>query len=167
MKAALKCDQEPSTLDVANALIKRCQSTALIVTATPRRLERELGAWRTSEFDDSGTAVGHFEKPSQWKYKTEVGPDHVLMGWMVRHCARVLNKFEVNGTGSTLCRSIRGKDYTGEVVPFGEVCFGRNHSEHEATLNMRCVRGVFVGKLDRTDEFLLLMPTGAMKTHCA
>ena len=33
MKAELKCDQEPSTLDVANALIKRCQSTALIVTA--------------------------------------------------------------------------------------------------------------------------------------
>ena len=34
--AELKCDQEPSTLDVSNALIKRCQSTALIVTATPK-----------------------------------------------------------------------------------------------------------------------------------
>ena len=43
VKAELTCDQEPSTLDVANALIKRCQSTALIVTATPKRLERELG----------------------------------------------------------------------------------------------------------------------------
>ena len=36
VKAELKCDQEPSTLDAANALIKRCQSTALIVTATPK-----------------------------------------------------------------------------------------------------------------------------------
>ena len=36
VKAELKCDQEPSTLDVANSLIKRCQSTALIVTATPK-----------------------------------------------------------------------------------------------------------------------------------
>ena len=50
---------------VANALIKRCQSTALIVTATPKGSKGELGAWRTSEFDDSGTASGHFEKPSQ------------------------------------------------------------------------------------------------------
>ena len=49
----LKCDQEPSTLDVANALIKRCQSTALIVA--PKGLEREFGTWRTSEFDNSGT----------------------------------------------------------------------------------------------------------------
>ena len=30
------CDQEPSTLDLANALIKRCQSTILTVTATPK-----------------------------------------------------------------------------------------------------------------------------------
>ena len=31
---------------------------------------------------------------------------------------------------------------------------------------MRWMRGVFVGKLDRTDEFLLLTPAGAMKTRC-
>ena len=58
VKAELKCDQEPTTVDVANALIKRCQSTALIVTATSKRLERELGPWRTSEFDNSRAASG-------------------------------------------------------------------------------------------------------------
>ena len=42
---------------------------------------------------------------------------------------------------------------------------GRNHSEDGAKLNMRWMRGVFVGKLDRTD-FLLLTPTGAIKTRC-
>ena len=31
---------------------------------------------------------------------------------------------------------------------------------------MRWMQGVVVGKLDRTDEFLLLTPTGAMKTRC-
>ena len=59
--------------------------------------------------------------------------------------------------GTTLCRgvcgrtpyrSIQGKDHTGEVVPFGEVCLGRNNSEDGAKLNMRWMRGVFVGKLD-------------------
>ena len=85
---------------------------------------------------------------------------------MVRHCARVVNNFQVKGSVRTPCRSIRGKDYTGEVVPFGEVCLVRNHSEDGAKLNMRWMRGVFVGKLDRTDEFLLLTPTGAMNTRC-
>ena len=56
VEAELKCDQESSTLDVANALTQRCQSTSVTVTATAERLEKELGAWRTSEFDDSETA---------------------------------------------------------------------------------------------------------------
>ena len=51
-------------------------------------------------------------------------------------------------------------------MPFGEVCLGRHHSEDGAKLNMRWMRGVFVGKLDRTDGFLLLTPTGTMKTCC-
>ena len=36
VRAELKCDQAPSTLDVANTLIKRCQSTISKVTATPK-----------------------------------------------------------------------------------------------------------------------------------
>ena len=96
------------------------------------------------------------------KYKTEAGPDHVLMGWMVRHSVWVVNNFYVKGTGRT---PVQGKDYIGEVVPFGDVCTGRNHSQDGAKLNMRWMRGVFVGKLDRTDEFLLFTPTGAMKTR--
>ena len=51
-------------------------------------------------------------------------------------------------------------------MPFGEVCLERNHSEDGAKLNMRWMRGVFVGKHERTDEFLLLTPSGAMKTRC-
>ena len=74
------------------------------------------------------------------KYKTEVGPDHVLMGWMVRHWAWVVSNFQVKGTGRTPCRSIWGKDYTGKFVPFEEVCLGRNHSEDGANLNMRWMR---------------------------
>ena len=100
------------------------------------------------------------------KYHTEVGPDHVLMGWMARLCACGVNNFQVKRTKRTPYRSIRGKDRTGEVVPFGDVCWERNHSEDGAKLSMRWMRGVFVGELDRTDEFLLLTPTGAMKTRC-
>ena len=43
---------------------------------------------------------------------------------------------------------------------------GGKHVEDGAKLNMMWMRGVFVGKLDRTDEFLLLTPTSAKKTRC-
>ena len=165
VKAELKCDQGPSTLDVASALVKRCQSTALIVTATPKGSKVSLERGERANLTIQGQLPA-FREAVSMKYKTEVGPDHVLMGWIVRHCAGVVNNFQVKGTGRPPYLSIWCKDYTGEVVPFGEVCLERNHSEDRAKLNMRWMRGVFVGKLDRTDEFLLLTPTGAMKTRC-
>ena len=77
-----------------------------------------------------------FREAVSMKYKTEVGPVHVLMGWVVRHSAWVVNNFQVKGSGRTPCRSLRGKDHTGEVVPLGDVCLGRNHSDG-AKLSMR------------------------------
>ena len=56
------------------------------------------------------------------KYKTEVGPEHVLMGWVVRDM-----------DGRTPYRSLRGKDCCGEVVPSG-------NSEDGAKLNKRWMR---------------------------
>ena len=164
-KAELKCDKEPSTLDVANALIKRCQSTALIATATPKGSNGSLGRGERANLTIQGELRAFREAVSR-QYKTEVGLDHVLMGWTVRHCAWVVNNFQVKGTGKAPYRSIWGKDCTGEVVPLGEVCMERNHSEDGAKLNMRWMRRVFVGKLDRTDDFLLLTPTDAIKTRC-
>ena len=123
VRAELKCDQEPSTLDVANTLIKRCQSTILMVTATPKGSKGSLRRGERANLTIQGQ-LRAFREDVSMRYKTEVGPDHVLMGWMVRHCAWVVNNFQVKSTGRTPYRSIRGKDYTGEVMSFGEICLG-------------------------------------------
>ena len=123
---------------------------------------RGLGAWRTSKFDNAGTASGISRsrlngiQDRSWTGSCIDGLDGTTL-WVV-------NNFQVKGTWRTPYRSIRSKDHTEEVVPFAEVCLGRNHSEDGAKLNMRWMRGVFVGKLDRTCEFLVLTPAGAMKT---
>ena len=96
VKAELKCDQEPSTLDVANALIKRCQSTALIVTATPQGSKGSLERGERANLTILGQ-LRAFREAVSMIHKTEVGPDHVLMGWMVRHCAWVVNNFLSEG----------------------------------------------------------------------
>ena len=43
VRGELKCNQEPSTLDVASTFFKRCQSTILMVTATPKGSKGSLG----------------------------------------------------------------------------------------------------------------------------
>ena len=85
VRAELKCDQEPSTLDVANTLIKRCQSTILMVTATPKGSKGSLGRGERANFTIQGQ-LRAFREDVSMRYKTEIGPEHVLMGWMFRHC---------------------------------------------------------------------------------
>ena len=120
--------------------------------------ERDVGAWRTSEFDDSGTASGISRS------RLNVGPDHVVDGLdgttLCMGCKKILS--DGNQENALSFYPEQGLHWRS----CGEVCLGRNHSEDGAKLNMRWMRGVLVGKLDRTDEFLLLTPTGAMKTRC-
>ena len=109
--AESKCDQEPSTLDVRNVLIKKCQSTVLTVTATLKGSKGSLGLGERANLTIQ-EQLRAFREAVSVKYKAEVGPDHVLMGWMVRHCAWVVNHFQVKkSTGRTLYRFIWGKDY--------------------------------------------------------
>ena len=56
----------------------------------------ELGTLRTSEFVIQGQ-LREFLEAASMKYKTEVGSDHVLMGWMVRHCASVRKQLSSEG----------------------------------------------------------------------
>ena len=79
VKAELKCDQEPSTLDVANVLIKKCQSTVLTVTATPKGSKGSLGRGERANLTIQGQ-LRAFREAVSVKYKSEIGPDHVLMG---------------------------------------------------------------------------------------
>ena len=56
VRAELKCDQEPSTLDVANTFGQTVSMHDVDGDCNAKRLKRELRAWRRSKFDDSGTA---------------------------------------------------------------------------------------------------------------
>ena len=75
VKAELKCDQERSTLDVANVLIKRWQSTSLVATATPKGPKGSLGRGERSNLTIQGQPRA-FRAAVSSKYKTEIGPGH-------------------------------------------------------------------------------------------
>ena len=92
-------------------------------------------AWRASEFDNSGTASGILRS------RLNETQDRSWTG----SCVDGLD-------GTTLCMSRKQFSSEGNreqrlivlsVVPFGEVCLGRNHSEDGAKLNRRWMRGVF------------------------
>ena len=72
-----------------------------------------------------------------------------------------LSRLQVKGDGRTACHHTRGKEYDTALVQFGEVYLFRNRDAKDAKLKFRWTKGVFVGKNEKTDEFLLLTPKGA------
>ena len=124
-----------------------------------KRLERELGAWRTSEISIIQGQLRAFREAVSMKYKTEVGPDHMLTGWM---------------NGTTLCMGC--EQFPSEGNWENALPFYPGHGRHSrscankrsvlGTKKMRWMRGVFDRKLDRTDEYLLLTPIVAKITRC-
>ena len=58
---------------------------------------------------------------------------------------------------------MRGKNYNGVVVPFGE-CFLFKGAPDDKYQD-RWEKGVMVGKSDQTDEFILLTASGACKSR--
>ena len=150
VRAELKCDQEPSILDVANVLIKLCQSTV----SDCDWFEREFGAWITSEFDHSGTASGISRsrlkeiQDRSWIGSRVDGLDGTTLCMGCKQCSS-------EGNRENALSFVSGVRTTLEKLWQLVTCvWGRSHSEDGARLNMRRMRGVFVGKLDHTDEFL-------------
>ena len=100
------------------------------------------------------------------KIQMDIEPSDKLMPWMVRHCAWIHNHFQVKENGMTPYRSCRKKDYSGPLLEFAEICLCRDHDQDDQKLNPRWKKAVFVGKVDISDEFLVLTPQGGAKFRC-
>ena len=64
------------------------------------------------------------------QYGVDIRNTHRLFPWIVRHVAWSMARFPVNSCKSTSLRIIKGQDYFGELLPFGE-CVTSEVAEHE------------------------------------
>ena len=93
------------------------------------------------------------------KYKIKVGCDSVLFPWIVRHSAWTLARFRVNHSKTTAFRVVKGYDYMGEIMAFGQTAMAKYPKQKDKAAP-RWIRGVYVGKNAVGDEHLLLTEAG-------
>merc|ERR1712086_426135 len=158
----LKCDQEPSTVDVRNAMRRRCKSTNLVPYASPKASKGSLGRGERAHLSVQGqmrTFRMHVEK----KYCIKMQPSQLLNAWACRHAAWIINRFQPRENGKTPYFSMRGRNYSGPIVYFGENVMFKVVADDK--YDDRWLGGLFVGKLDQTDEAILLTPSGVAKAR--
>ena len=81
--AEIKCDQEPSTVELMNALVARCKSTQPVPKASPNWSKGSLGRGERGRLSTQGQ-VRTLISVTQERYKSTTDSKHVLMPWLCR-----------------------------------------------------------------------------------
>ena len=89
---------------------------------------------------------------------------------MVRHCGWLLTRFQMKATGRTAYCSRMGREYRSETVEFAEqkLFHISESSGPGATVGKLMPRwdlGVWVGKINDSDEHVLLTPFGSKRAR--
>ena len=143
----LRCDAEPSTLTLLQAVSKTCQGLNIKTHKEPTLLETiKLMVVQRSRCgllrSHASVLIGQIEEACGCKSQT-VGCNHPLYAWALLHSAWVLNRFKVR-TGMTPFEICSGRSYNGRLVLFGERVLAYLKSEKKAKPQWQT--GLWLGK---------------------
>ena len=86
-----------------------------------------------------------------------------LLPWIVRHGSWLLERYQVSEGGVSPYRAIRGRDYAGSIVEFGECVWVLDPVLAKRKLAERTMSGIFVGKCHRSDASLVHVQGGVRR----
>ena len=83
---------------------------------------------------------------------------HSAIGWMIEHCADILNKCQVGKDGRTLYERLKGKKYGGTFMEFGSPVMLRvSDKPQDGLMQERWIEGMWLGTRFNTLEHLVQM----------
>ena len=95
-----------------------------------------------------------------------VPASHPLLGWLVRHAADTVTKFEVKTNGRTAYHMLKGRECSGELAAFGQkVLFMLPKRPRGGDMQTRWSEGFWLGKLWRSDEHILAADGGVIRAR--
>ena len=172
VRVAIRSDGEPAILQVnqelrdeLNKMRGKDAETRAYSEQAPRYSAQSMGAVGAAQ----RTLKGDFltmRSDLEAKTKLKLTPAMNVWPWMIRHGTRA--RFGVKANMRTAYEDAFGNQYTGQILPFGEVLVfkvphsasGRRVGGRQLKGNSVWERGVFLGKVNETDEFLVGTPKG-------
>ena len=81
----------------------------------------------------------------------------MLTYWAIRHAAWLRHRYAVHASGRTSYQLIKGRNYSGELVEFGECVWAKDPSPAtgKAKLETKWLKRPFLGKTESSDEAIL------------
>ena len=160
----LKSDQKPAIISVIKNIVDK-RKAQTFPEHSPVEASQSNGVVERAIQSVQGQMRTLRLATSEKLHNAEIGPTHVLIPWLCRHSSWILDKFQPRWSGQTAYKSMRGKDYIGELIKFGECCMLHIADISKDKLKPRWQKGCYVGRLDKTNEALLITPSGVVKAR--
>ena len=155
---ALKCDQEPSTLSLLEAVKKTCRCLGIRVlteTVGPASHASNGAAEVTVKLirQQANLLIQQIEQGCG--IADVIGCQHPLYAWSLLHACFLHNRFVVR-QGHTAYELCADRSYTGRLAMYGETVLGYLKQTHKGA--PQWTKGVWLGKTLSNDVHIIAMP---------
>ena len=163
----IKTDGEPSIVEVARRVRARRDKTTTL-TQTSVGCHQEIGAVERANGTVQAQLRAYF-LDVQNRMQVRIIPGTLLFPWMLRHSVWTVVRYQSDQrTKQTPYERTRGCRYESALVPFGEVVMAKIADADKmraGKLDSAWVKAVWVGRVDRSNEHLLLTTKGCIRSR--
>jgi hypothetical protein len=163
-KITLQTDGENSLKDLMHAA--REKSKIEIIYRNSSVGDHQLNGAAETAVEECECQVRAMTRQIESRYNISLPPSSWIFPWIVRHASWTLIRFATHGPLKRTSYFVtRGVEYRGILAELGECVMIRTKSLTKTKLDSRWVSGVFVGKGELTDEWLVAAFTGIVKAR--
>ena len=163
----IKTDGEPSIVEVARRVRARRDKTTTL-TQTSVGGHQEIGAVERANGTVQAQLRAYF-LDVQNRMQVRIIPGMLLFPWMLRHSVWTVVRYQSDQrTKQTPYERTRGCRYESAFLPFGEVVMAKIADADKmraGKLDSAWVKAVWVGRVDRSSEHLLLTTKGCIRSR--
>ena len=163
----IKTDGEPGIVEVARRVRARRDKTTTL-TQTSVGGHQEIGAVERANGTVQAQLRAYF-LDVQNRMQVRIIPGTLLFPWMLRHSVWTVVRYQSDQrTKQTPYERTRGCRYESALVPFGEVVMAKIADADKmraGKLDSAWVKAVWVGRVDRSNEHLLLTTKGCIRSR--
>ena len=166
-RVEIKTDGEPSIVEIARRVQSRRDRTTSLAQSSVGG-HQEIGAVeRANETIQAQLRAYYLDVLN--RLKVRIIRDTLLFPWILRHSAWTVVRYQSDQkTKQTPYERTRGIRYESVLVPFGEVVMAKiadGDKFRAGKLDSTWVKAVWVGRVDKSNEYLLLTTKGCIRSR--
>ena len=159
----LKCDNEPAILALAQEIRRLRRESSITILEHPEEGEKQSNHLAEGSVNIVKGLIRTLKSSTESNLRTEIGPSHPLIPWIIEHAAQLKNSYMVGADGRTPTERLRGRGVQRPVYELGEkVLFLPLAPTRRRDFGARFDYGIFLGCRSLDGQAYIGTPSGVI-----